>query len=122
VLMLADHHYSSLTDPAQRVRGEKGYPLLANTLRTTGEPNQPLDEHLLGLEKHSKAVSRALPGMERHLPRLARHKGFRKRSPDPRFRWQDRAHDLAAGLRERSRAQGFFGVNMASTGCGKTLA
>ncbi len=121
-LMLSDHFYSSLSEPHQRVRGQAGYPLLANTLRSTGEPNQPLDEHLLGVEKHSGAVSRSLPGIERHLPRLARHQGFRKRSGDPRFRWQDRAFDLAVGLRERSQRQGFFGVNMASTGCGKTLA
>lgn len=121
-LMLADHHYSSLSDPSQRVRGETGYPLYANTLRHTGERNQPLDEHLLGVEKHSVVVSRSLPSMERHLPRIARHKGFRRRSEHARFRWQDKAFDLAAGLRERSRQQGFFGINMASTGCGKTLA
>lgn len=122
VLMTSDHYYSSLTEPAHRVRGQAGYPLLANTLRETGEPNQPLDEHLLGVEKHSRAVSRALPNMERHLPRLARHQAFRRRSADPRFRWQDRAYDLAEGLRERARRHGFFGINMASTGCGKTLA
>lgn len=122
VLMLSDHFYSSLSDSRHRVRGQPDYPLLANTLRSTGEPNQPLDEHLLGVEKHSQAVSRSLPGVERHLPRLARHQGFRKRSPDARFRWQDRAYDLAVGLRERSQNHGFFGVNMASTGCGKTLA
>lgn len=121
-LMLADHYYSSLSDPRQRVRGQAGYPLLANTLRSTGEPNQPLDEHLLGVEKHSSEVSRSLSSMERHLPRLARHQGFRRRSSNARFRWQDRAYDLAVGLRERSQSQGFFGVNMASTGCGKTLA
>lgn len=121
-LMLADHHYSSLEDPSQRVRGESDYPLHANTVRKTGRFNQPLDEHLLGVEKHSAAVCRALPSLTRHLPRLARHKGFRKRSDHPRFRWQDRAFDLAQSLRERSERQGFFGINMASTGCGKTLA
>ncbi|EPC00315.1 hypothetical protein L861_07405 [Litchfieldella anticariensis FP35 = DSM 16096] len=121
-LMLADHHYSSLTEPGKRVRGELDYPLYANTDRKTGECIQPLDEHLLGVEKHSAAISRSLPSMERNLPRIARHKGFRKRSDHPRFRWQDKAFDLASGLRERSRQQGFFGINMASTGCGKTLA
>ncbi|WP_018719050.1 type I-F CRISPR-associated helicase Cas3f [Arhodomonas aquaeolei] len=121
-LMLADHHYSSLEDPGQRTRGEPGYPLYANTVRRTGALNQPLDEHLLGVEAGARRVSGTLPGVERYLPRLARHRGFRRRSADPRFRWQDRAYDLAASLRERSQAQGFFGVNMASTGCGKTLA
>ncbi|WP_447956909.1 type I-F CRISPR-associated helicase Cas3f [Vreelandella sp. EE7] len=121
-LMLADHHYSSLEDLQHRVRGEPNYPLTANTVRKTGKPNQPLDEHILGVEKHAAAVARALPSVDSHLPRLARHKGFRKRSSHPRFRWQDKAFDLAQSLRERSQRQGFFGINMASTGCGKTLA
>ena len=121
-LMLADHHYSSLEDLQHRVRGEAHYPLVANTVRKTGKPNQPLDEHMLGVEKHAAAVARALPSVDSHLPRLARHKGFRKRSSHPRFRWQDKAFDLAQSLRERSQRQGFFGINMASTGCGKTLA
>ncbi|MEG3080052.1 type I-F CRISPR-associated helicase Cas3f [Halomonas sp. 5021] len=121
-LMLADHHYSSLEDLQHRVRGEPNYPLIANTVRKTGKPNQPLDEHILGVEKHAAAVARALPSVDSHLPRLARHKGFRKRSSHPRFRWQDKAFDLAQSLRECSQRQGFFGINMASTGCGKTLA
>lgn len=121
-LMLADHHYSSLTDPRHRVRGESNCALYANTVRKTGRPNQPLDEHLLGVEKHAASVARALPSLTRHLPRLARHKGFRRRSKDSRFRWQDQAYDLSQALRERSERQGFFGINMASTGCGKTLA
>ncbi|MBU59827.1 MAG: type I-F CRISPR-associated helicase Cas3 [Alcanivorax sp.] len=120
-LMLSDHYYSSLDDTRYRVAGERGYPLYANTDRN-GALKQTLDEHLIGVEKHSAAVCRALPSIERHLPRLARHKGFRKRSGHPRFRWQDRAFDLASSLRDRSENQGFFGVNMASTGCGKTLA
>jgi len=121
-LMLADHHYSSLTEPVQRVRGEEDYPLYANTDRKTGDYNQPLDEHLLGVEKHAGVVVHALPGFERHLPRLARHKGLRRRSENERFRWQDRATDTAASMRERAARQGAFIVNMASTGCGKTLA
>ncbi|SEO87883.1 type I-F CRISPR-associated helicase Cas3f [Aquisalimonas asiatica] len=121
-VMLADHHYSSLDDRRHRVRGNAGYPLFANTVRNTGQLNQPLDEHLLGVERHATAVVRALPSLHSHLPRLARHKGFRKRSDHRRFRWQDRAYDMAQSLRERSEEQGFFGINMASTGCGKTLA
>src|SRR5690606_32342574 len=87
-LMLADHHYSSLTDPERRERGEAGYPLFANTRRDSGAPCQRLDEHLLGVARHSGAVVHALPGLERHLPRLARHRRLRQRSKEPRFRWQ----------------------------------
>ena len=125
-LMLADHHYSSLNtdaagkrDPA-RVKGFEGYPLFANTDK--GHVNQTLDEHLLGVAQHSGEVTHALPRFDEQLPRLARHKGLRKRSQDERFRWQDKAADTAAGMRERSTHEGAFIVNMASTGCGKTLA
>lgn len=121
-LMLADHHYSALTSAQDREKGEQGHPLYANTDRKTGHYNQPLDEHLIGVEKHAGIVVHALPGFERELPRLARHKGLRKRSQDERFRWQDRASDTAAAMRERAARQGAFIVNMASTGCGKTLA
>jgi len=121
-LMLADHHYSGLTALSEREKGEDGHALYANTDRKTGGYNQPLDEHLIGVEKHAGLIVHALPGFERELPRLARHKGLRKRSQDERFRWQDRASDTAASIRERAARQGAFIVNMASTGCGKTLA
>ena len=121
-LMLADHHYSTLRDKNDRVKGDKDYPLFANTDRKTGEPCQHLDEHLIGVEKHASLIVRALPELGRALPRLARHKGLRKRSDNEGFRWQDRACDTTAALRERAARQGAFIVNMASTGCGKTLA
>lgn len=119
-LMLADHHYSSLTG-AGRVQGEAGYPLWANTERQSGRYNQGLDEHLLGVEANAALIGHRLADFERSLPRLARHKGLKKRSSDERFRWQDKAFDLAAGMREQAAGHGAFIVNMASTGCGKTL-
>lgn len=122
-LMLADHHYSSLQGDAEgRVKVPAGYPLHANTKGGAGDYNQTLDEHLLGVALHGSEVTRALPRFDQHLPRLARHKGLRKRSQDERFRWQDKAAELAAAMRERSTRHGAFIVNMASTGCGKTLA
>lgn len=122
-LMLADHHYSSLTgkNPG-RIKVPKGYPLYANTNGGFGDFNQTLDEHLIGVAQHSAEVTHALPRFDEQLPRLARHKGLRKRSQDERFRWQDKAADTAAAMRERSMRHGAFIVNMASTGCGKTLA
>lgn len=119
-LMLADHFYSS--EPSHARYGDAGYPLIANTDRETGKPKQGLDEHLIGVEVNASRIVRTLPRLERRLPRIARHKGFRKRSKDRRFAWQDRAFDLAGSLQPRAARQGFFGVNMASTGCGKTLA
>ncbi len=119
-LVLADHYYSS--EPSHSRYGDAGFPLAANTDRKSGALKQRLDEHLIGVEVNASRIVRALPRLARQLPRIARHKGFRQRSKVARFRWQDRAYDLAASLQASSAEHGFFGVNMASTGCGKTLA
>lgn len=119
-LMLADHYYSS--EPSHARYGDTRFPLHANTDRKTNALKQRLDEHLIGVEVHASRIVRTLPRLAQQLPRIAHHKGFRRRSLEERFRWQDRAFDLAEGVRTRTVQQGFFGVNMASTGCGKTLA
>ncbi len=131
-LMLADHHYSSLgadgdgKPVAERARFvQPDQDVFANTRKDQhGKqvPSQSLLEHLLGVGHTASLVAHALPNFERHLPRLANHRGLRKRSGDARFAWQDKAFDAAAGLREAAHTQGAFIVNMASTGCGKTLA
>ncbi len=126
VLMLADHYYSS--QPSHARYGDPVQPndkvLYANTRREKGEQpqlNQRLDEHLIGVEVNASRLMRTLPRLEQSLPRIARHKGFRERSKGS-FLWQNQAFDLAESLQERSTEHGFFGVNMASTGCGKTFA
>jgi CRISPR-associated endonuclease/helicase Cas3 len=81
-LMLADHHYSSITDDARRqpYRNE-GYPLYANTVKNDSASacqisakarffNQTLDEHLLGVQAHATLVARSLPSLARSLPAL----------------------------------------------------
>ena len=104
-----------------------GYPLYANTRRKSTAPgaasafNQTLDEHLLGVQAHATLVARSLPTLARSLPALRSHRGLKKRSSNARFQWQDKAADLAASVRHRAASQGGFIVNMASTGCGKTL-
>lgn len=119
-LMLADHYYSS--EPSYLRYGDVKYPLYANTDRATGLLKQRLDEHLIGVSVNASRIVRTLPRLVLKLPRIARHKGFRQRSRDTRFRWQDRAFDLAESLQMHTEQRGFFGVNMASTGYGKTLA
>ena len=132
-LMLADHHYSSITDEVRRQPYRNaGYPLYANTSKNDSwkrlsdkrqRPifNQTLDEHLLGVQAHATLVARSLPTLARSLPALQNHKGLKKRNTNARFQWQDKAADLAASVRHRAASQGAFIVNMASTGCGKTL-
>ncbi|QND87103.1 CRISPR-associated helicase Cas3 [Chromobacterium vaccinii] len=123
LLMLADHHFSSqIVKQSWKKSAEAGI-AFANTLKDDPERhfNQTLNEHLLGVARHSQQASRALPDFERHLPRLARHRILQQRSQNERFRWQDKAYELACSLRDKARQHGAFIVNMASTGCGKTL-
>lgn len=120
VLMLADHHYSASI--ATVGWQDKDYPVWANTDRQTKKCKQQLDEHCVGVGQNALLLGRSLPHLRDTLPAITRHKGFRQRSTHARFRWQDRAFDLACSIRATSARQGFFGVNMASTGRGKTFA
>jgi len=125
VLMLADHYYSA--QPSHARYGDKprgGKALYANSRRDDAGKanlNQRLDEHLIGVGVNASRLLRTLPRLDQSLPRIARHKGFRARSSGA-YRWQNTAFDLAESLRDRSAQQGFFGINLASTGCGKTIA
>ena len=122
-LMVGDHNYSSLKPgDAKRVPADQNFKLYANTDPLSGSLKQTLDEHLCGVGKFTARFARLLPQLPQALPAIStHHKPFTARSQNPRFQWQDRAHDLARSVREASVQQGFFGVNMASTGCGKTL-
>jgi CRISPR-associated endonuclease/helicase Cas3 len=119
-LMLADHCYSA-GDAIPHWQDET-YKAYANTDPKTRAFKQKLDEHNVGVGHNAVLLAKSLPKLRQTLPSITRHKGFKQRSTDERFRWQDKAYDLAQGVSARSLAQGFFGVNMASTGCGKTFA
>ena len=118
-LMLADHFYSS--QPSNPKYGDGKYEVYANT-DGKGQLKQRLDEHLVGVYKHSLWIMRTLPGMKDTLPAIGRHSAFKKRTRDRRFLWQNKAYELAYSLKDQAQTGGFFGVNMASTGCGKTFA
>lgn len=119
-LMLADHFYSS--QPPSVVWQQDNYDVWANSDRQTKQLKQKLDEHNTGVAHHALLLGRSLPQIRRSLPAMTRHRTFRERAKDARFHWQNQAWDVALALRDRSTEQGFFGVNMASTGCGKTFA
>lgn len=123
-LMVGDHTYSSLA--SQSKYGDKSCALYANTEKNDSTKQlvalrQRLDEHLLGVARTSEKFSQLLPKIADNLPAIAYHKEFRRRTPIARFAWQNRAYELACSLQSKSEQSGFFGINMASTGCGKTL-
>ena len=125
-LMFGDHYYSSLTGENRFAKGNENFPAFANTMRNAETQertyNQRLDEHLIGVAKVTGHIARIIPHLEHNLPRLGRHKILRQRTTLSRFQWQNKAYDLACGLQQASEQHGFFGVNLASTGYGKTLA
>ena len=119
-LMVADHNYSSISindEEAQKVEDI----LIANTNKSQ-QANQRLDDHLLGVANFTARFARLLPKMNAELPAINQHKPFTQRTTIKRFQWQNHAFDLAKSYQQLSDDNGFFGVNMASTGCGKTLA
>lgn len=123
-LVMADHFYSSLTDRKQRITAQdRG--LFANTCRKPDGRtalNQGLAEHLIGVAAKSSLFLHALPSLRSHLPSISRHKGFTRRAAIKHFQWQNKCYDLAKAVGPKSIESGFFGINMASTGCGKTFA
>ena len=122
-LMLADHSYSASKEYDKW--WDDAYVVYANTEKLkNGERQlkQRLDEHNIGVGQNALLLARQLPRLRAQLPALGLHKTLRKRSSNSNYRWQDKAFDLAESVAEKSREHGFFGVNMASTGKGKTFA
>ena len=119
-LMLADHHYSSLV--ANKDAWDFSYKAYANSDRKTKQLKQKLDEHLIGVYKKSLHLVRILPSVKNELPSITKLRLLKKRTQLPQFKWQDKAFDIAIKLSELSEKEGFFGINMASTGKGKTFA
>ena len=117
-LIASDHQFSS--EEGKREYGDASYPIFANT-RADGTLKQRLDEHLVGVARYAKSIASTFSSLDGAFPSIAQRKKFKQRSAG-NFAWQNEAFELAQSLVIRSKQHGFFGVNMASTGCGKTLA
>jgi len=120
-LMLGDHFYSS-QDAAKNWQNSTG--LFANTDRDTSELKQKLDEHLVGVAKNALNTAHLLPAFEQEPPVATDIQVLRKVSTDPQYKWQDKAVTKINEWKAQQdkKTSGFFAVNMASTGCGKTFA
>lgn len=121
-LMLADHHYSALEEVTKEWQSPN-YKVYANSDRDTKQLKQQLDEHLIGVSKHAIDISQALPRLKSSLLFLEDNAFLKSTKINTdKFAWQIAAQKEAKSLSETSSKQGFFGINMASTGKGKTLA
>jgi len=121
-LMLGDHNYSSQDHDQD---WDSSQNLYANTYRDTGEYNQFLDEHLINVARAAVDTANLLPFLETE-PLSARDIDALNPSTKtpPQFKWQDKAvAKIKDGLKDiGDDVCGAFVVNMASTGCGKTIA
>lgn len=119
-LMLGDHCYSSQD---ANTKWSTITELFANTDPKTRILKQKLDEHLVGVMKRSIQTSHLLPRFE-HEPPVADDIIALKKSSPKEFAWQNKAVDRIKKFRTQQgkKRWGFFAVNIASTGCGKTFA
>lgn len=126
-LMLADHSYSAKETCTAKWQ-DPSYEAFANTKPSTQageqkrEPKQKLDEHCIGVARNAYRLTRVLPNLRSSLPAVSKCRALKRRTTEPFFAWQNHAYELACSIREKTCTQGFFGVDMASTGRGKTLA
>jgi len=119
-LMLGDHYYSS-QEAKKNWQNTTG--LFANTDRKTKSFKQKLDEHLVGVMKTSLRTAHLLPRFEQDPP-VAQDVSSLKKPSSKAFDWQNKAvRKISTWRKSQDKSRfGFFAVNMASTGCGKTFA
>lgn len=127
-LMLADHYYSA-QEPNKQWQ-DSLYHAYANTDKNQ-QYKQQLDEHNLGVAHHAYLLAKQLTHIRTDLftldddKRILRNGLLTKQSTTQDktdFGWQDKAYTLATKIQKKTEKQGFFGICIASTGKGKTLA
>lgn len=126
-LMLGDHQYSSV-DSDSKI-GDQDFQLYANTNRETKAFKQRLDEHLIGVMQQALKAAHLFPSFNCAdvLPVAKDTRTLKQKSPKA-FQWQDKAVQKIQQWRQTLPENtskihyGFFAVNMASTGKGKTFA
>lgn len=126
-LMLSDHYISSLPceDTGKATYKKKhswsSVELWANTDRNKGL-KQSLEEHVVSVMEQALQIAHQLPNFAAHMEKAEDIAFLKKQSPRS-FRWQDGAVEKIKQFRQRERGKmAYFVVNMASTGCGKTIA
>ena len=127
-LMMADHYVSSLPKDMTSKEASKWSikDLWANTDRGIKSKQkaskQYLEEHLVKVCRQAVQILYRLPDFAMEMERAYDIHGLEKKSPKP-FAWQDKAVDKIKEYRKGRKDNGaWFIVNMASTGCGKTIA
>lgn len=120
-LMLSDHNYSAMD--ATLKWQDPNFHVFANTDKQK-LLKQKLDEHNIGVAHHAYLISKLLPRFRDELPNIDDDEKILSKGlgGGKAFQWQDKAYQTAKKLQIDVQKKGFFGINMASTGKGKTIA
>ena len=121
-MMFSDYYVSSKDAGTSWHTESKLY---ANT-KKDGNLKQYLDEHLVRVAKKSVDAAHKLPLFTEAMGKVVNVSSLRKKSPSA-YAWQDKAVNNIRKIiieQEKNNIEdtGWFVVNMASTGCGKTFA
>ena len=121
-LMMGDHYYSSY-DADKNWKTE--VKLYANTDKYSA-PKQKLDEHLVKVSDQALQISQTLSRFTVDMDAAHDIKGLKQKSPKD-YEWQDKAVEKIKNFNKqqqdvKDKSGAWFIVNMASTGCGKTVA
>ncbi len=125
-LMLGDHFYSSQN---KDVKWQSSVKLFANT-DDHNKLKQQLDEHLVGVSNQARENCEKLPkfeGVANQNIRVIDKENISGKNRKEGYEWQDGAVNSIEKWRQKETGldkhhYGFFAVNMASTGKGKTFA
>lgn len=117
-MQLADHSYSR--DGVVNKKSSDHSDVYANT--KDGRLNQPLDDHLLGVEGRTKLALRAMEDLRFSMPGLQSQDIAQPISNTGRFAWQGAAVELVQKAKEANPDAAAFTAIAADVGCGKTQA
>lgn len=119
-LIIADHECSAENNNNEDLPSSIN--LYANT-DAHKKLKQKLDNHCIQVSKYAKKLVSRITSIRNDLPSLSNgQRIFRKRTINKKFEWQNEAYDIAKHYKDEVRTRGFIGVNLASTGKGKTFA
>lgn len=123
-LMLGDHYISSL--PKQKEEAlrfpDRGIWANSDPSQSTFQGRQSLEEHLVRVCDQAAQIAYQLPRFVEETEKVRDVRILKRPSPSP-YTWQDKAAEKITRFRkEKQENPAWFIVNMASTGCGKTMA
>lgn len=122
-MMLGDHFYSSID---KNKDWKSDVELFANTDKKNKSLKQKLDEHLVGVCKNSLDIAQTLSHFSDRMDYAYDLKKLQRKSPNG-FEWQDKTVDKIINFKTSLKNSSYencgnFIINIASTGCGKTIA